>query len=40
MHEYGLLEKDRGVNAPYDHIVIRAALRDTQAALSVPLPGR
>ncbi len=32
--EYGLLEKDekRGVNAPYDQIVIRAGLRDTQAA--------
>lgn len=31
---YGLLEKDDkgGVNAPYDEIVIRAGLRDTQAA--------
>ncbi|MGH8652183.1 MAG: toxin-antitoxin system TumE family protein [Gammaproteobacteria bacterium] len=31
---YGLLEKDEkgGVNAPYDEIVIRAGLRDTQAA--------
>ena len=32
--EYGLLEKDEKgeVNAPYDQIVIRADLRDTQAA--------
>jgi len=32
--EYGLLGKDEkgGVNAPYDQIVIRAGLRDTQAA--------